>query len=110
MTTNEKIARWLGLETFNAPLEDNILVVYKDNKRITLDFAGDRNQQKWIIDELKKRGYTIAVVTDKEGTNVTIYREKECPDGIMYDYNETTSRKEEGEVLIEAVLELIEKK
>jgi hypothetical protein len=59
MTTNEKIARWLGLETFNAPLEDNILVVYKDNKRITLDFAGDRNQQGWIEDKLIEEKFRI---------------------------------------------------
>ena len=57
MNTNEKIATWLGMKklTKNA-YERKIDGGYK---YYFLDFLHDRNQQKWIIDEIIKRGYGI---------------------------------------------------
>jgi len=98
MNTNEKIAKWLGI---NYPLKDHVWV---DGADYILDFLHDRNQQRWMIDEIIKRGYGIEIVyllTSKEW-NIAIY---DCHmEDVVGIY-----KKDLDSALFEAVEQLIDK-
>jgi hypothetical protein len=112
MTTNEKnliIANWLKLEVIRMPLNADFLVIYKDNKRIILDFAGDRNQQKWIEDELIKKGYMVVKVLEKENAFVRLAKVKQDIKNFFESIEKENDKPNLDTAFIEAVLELIEK-
>jgi hypothetical protein len=99
MTTNEKIAIWLGLKH-----DWKKIWIHPNGKDfIILDFLHDRNQQKWIIDELIKRGYRIQITYTEYGTSANIW----------HNDNQTEFHKSNDKIddsaFIECVLELIEK-
>lgn len=104
MTTNEKIAKWLGFKKYKC--QDGMRAWLHDEKEKNLqdlDFLHDRNQQKWIIDELIKRGCRIKTTISEYGTKVHIWHN---------DYLwETVKKNDEIDdtAFISAVLELIEK-
>lgn len=78
MNINEKFCLWLGFkyedESFILKIPTGIWIARElpsgewdiafdtnNPKYIPLDFLHDRNQQKWIIDELIKKGYRIKI-------------------------------------------------
>jgi hypothetical protein len=82
METTEKILQFLGFRDkdesliLKTPNGTNLarelpnggwdITLDRDNPNyIPLDFLHDRNQQKWIIDKLKKRGWRIITIIDK---------------------------------------------
>jgi len=99
---NSKIAVWLGMAIFKKTGQ----IVYPDEyKGIIPDFLHDRNQQKWIIDKLKKEGYAIETYTDLDTTEVTIWNPKESWD-MPEDFIEN---KDEDVAFISAIEQLIDK-
>jgi Uri superfamily endonuclease len=116
MTTNEKIAKWLGVKKHKwissegesySYINENIDKESSELRIVEyLDFLHDRNQQKWIIDELKKRGWIIKIhITDKR-TWVSIYKLEGMGEKIV-EYG--GSEPDDGEALIQAVEQLIDK-
>jgi hypothetical protein len=117
MNTNEKIAKWLGLIP---NIKDDIIIYWEDKwgvrwyskpigsfRRYNLDFLHDRNQQKWIIDELKKRGYVLVFIIDSKGAECLIYGEPDKSN--TKELLHKTSNKDEDLAFISAVEQLIDK-
>ena len=77
MNTNEKIAKWLGLETEKDPLTEHLRTRYKALEFVYIDFLHDRNQQKWIEDKLIELGYRIDYCFEEKGTHWEIIIAKE---------------------------------
>jgi hypothetical protein len=107
MTTNETIAKWLELDGIIS--NDTVTLAY--NKERTgsykLDFLHDRNQQKWIEDELIANDYEIEygyVAKDDGWWEVGIF--DSMP---METINILQRNVSKDTAFIEAVLELIEK-
>jgi hypothetical protein len=119
MTTNEKIAnkkisKWLGYETFEINENNSSLSVIQnigtglcarrpDGISVKLDFLHDRNQQKWIIDELIKRGYRIQIIHTEYGTSVNIWHNDD-----LTEYHKTNEMIDNS-AFISAVEQLIDK-
>ena len=103
MNTNEKICKWLGLETEKDPLTEHLRTRYKALEFVYIDFLHDRNQQKWIWDKLMELGYIIISTTDMEGTDVVIYKKNHKPN------SERIFNKDEDLAFIQAVEQLIDK-
>jgi len=68
-----------------------------------IDFIHDRNQQKWIIDELVKRGYSIEIYYSKRGMEVRIWG-----DDSYLEFCEEKEKLDDSN-LISAVEQLIDK-
>jgi len=101
-----KICEWLGMKFIDSDY------LFWHNEKIpfefkNIDFLNDFDQLQWIEDKLIKLGYVVATVSDKEGTNVTLYKEKEPADDITYEYHETTSAESKALALLQAVEELL---
>jgi len=74
MNTNEKIAKWLGLqEKYITNFGIQWVINLEDSVPINLDFLHDRNQQGWIIDELIKRGWRIKIYICEQTCEVKIW-------------------------------------
>ena len=102
MNTNEKIAKWLGLEKekniYPYPWEEYWVrehIIYKN-----LDFLHDRNQQKWIEDELIKRGWRIKIYICEQICEVKIWHNDDQIEVIGYDENSDLAFLEAVERLI----------
>ena len=80
MNTNEKIAKWLGLELRECWVGYE-KYYFKNGKPLIwekdLDFLHDRNQQKWIEDKLIELGYRIDYCFEEKGTHWEIIIAKE---------------------------------
>ena len=105
MNTNEKIAKWLGLETEKDPLTEHLRTRYKALEFVYIDFIHDRNQQKWIKDKLKELKYMW--VADFNGIRYSfIILERTSMTRCEIVRNEN---KDEDLAFIQAVEQLIDK-
>lgn len=104
MNTNRIIAEWLGIER----IKDGTYVYWYYKKtgdhlpNDMLDFLNNRNQQKWIENELKKRGYAIEMYVIKDYARVTI-----SPNRSPKEYEAFNGDGDLELAFIEAVLQLI---
>jgi hypothetical protein len=105
---NSQIAKWLGFEQkYIKNLGIQWVINLEDSKPIKLDFLHDRNQQKWIEDELIANDYEIEygyVAKDDGWWEVGIF--DSMPMGTINILQRNVSK---DTAFIEAVLELIEK-
>jgi hypothetical protein len=110
MTTNDKIAKWLGFRKKSDNEGHTYFIHNKYGQMIIydFDFAGDRNQQKWIEDELIEEGYEFEygyVAKDEGWWEVGIYDTMPMSKINILVKSKTSK----DAALIEAVLELINK-
>jgi len=103
MNTNEKICKWLGLETEKDPLTEHLRTRYKALEFVYIDFLHDRNQQKWIEDKLKEDGWRISYLITVNG-NWAIVIFKTWKIREIYKCNESKDL-----AFIQAVEQLIDK-
>lgn len=106
LSINSKIAKWLGFKNIrNIKFPDLGLCIVDGIVPIQLDFLHDRNQQKWIEDELQKRG--IGTMYDYDPTekrhSFTLY------DGQICNPISESDHKSKNEAFISAVEQLIDK-
>jgi hypothetical protein len=101
MTINSIIAKWLGYE-YKFLLND-IPFYVKSGKLVGLDFINDRNQQKLIHDELKKKGYKIVETESLTFNSVAIFRGED-----NYPVAAKSNEKDLDITFIEAMMQLIE--
>lgn len=106
---NKVIAEWLGLKDQIIPMQ------YANGECIdvieNLDFLHDRNQQKWIIDELEKRNYWLIYTYSPSDKTWVIQIHKVINEGRT-DFRLIQVRKKnqsKDQAFIDAVIELIEK-
>ena len=106
MTTNEKIAKWLGLKFIGKPYELEIYEGPKSNYKYAtqLDFLHDRNQQKWIEDRLEELGYTWISAFNGKYHFFTIMKRFRVGDTLS-----KTRGDDEDLTFIQAVEQLIDK-
>ena len=103
MKTNEKICKWLGMTEIK---DERIYKRYNYYGEIIfddkIDFLHDRNQQKWIIDELKKRKYSIKIFITENYATAIIYR------GGIGEFRGLSELGDDGPAFIDAVEQLID--
>jgi hypothetical protein len=119
MTTNEKIAKWLGCITFYINHASNSVIekigtglFAKKSENDTcfkVDFLHDRNQQKWIEDELIKKGYMVVKVLEKENAFVRLAKVKQDIKNFFESIEKENDKPDLDTAFIEAVMQLIDK-
>jgi len=102
MNTNEKICIWMGYHKHKHAKELFINMELKP-QYFKPDFIHDRNQQKWIRDELKKRGYKIIETESLTFNSILIFKGDES-----YSVAAKSNEKDLDIAFIEAIMQLIE--
>jgi hypothetical protein len=102
MTTNETISKWLGFTEVKGSAYKCYSYNGQNVYENTLDFLHDRNQQKWIEDELIEKGYKIDYDYYYKSWHIGIQKDK-------YKIWFESENESKDTAFIECVLELIKK-